>query len=130
MVDDQVGARDVEGAGVDEVLGAVAEVGELQVGIAGELESGSEQHGVDFDASGAGKLEVELGRLVSLRMVSLCRAGEHPSAAGEEGSGEEADQSLGLVGADGGESQAPFAGLAAQAQVVVEPRALRAAANL
>lgn len=110
MVDDQVGAGDVEGAGVDEVFGAVAEVGELQVGVAGELESGSEQHDVDFDAGGAGKLEVDLGGL-----VSLGRAGEYPSAAGEEGSGEEADQSLGLIGADGGESQAPFLGLAVEA---------------
>jgi len=115
VVDDEVGAGDVKGAGVEEVSGAVAEVGQLQVGVAGKRKSGSEQHGVDFDAGGAGKLEVELGGRVGLGLASMCRAGEHPSSAGEEGSGEDADQSLGLVGADGGQVEAPFLGRAFEA---------------
>jgi hypothetical protein len=102
VVDDEVDAGDVEGAGFEEIFGAVAEVGELEVGVAGELESGGDEDGVDVDASGAGELEVELGGLVSLR-----DAGEDPSTAGEQGSGEEADEAFGLVGAEGGEPEAP-----------------------
>lgn len=96
-IDGEVDVGDVVGAGFEEVAGAVAKIGELEVGVAGELKSGGDEDGVDFDAGGARKLEVKLGGL-----VSLSGAGEDPSAAGEQGSGEKADQAFGLVGAQGG----------------------------
>lgn len=83
MVDDQVGTGDIEGAGLDEIFGAVAEVGHLEMRVAGEL-------------------EVELGGL-----VALGGAGEDPSAAGEQGPGEVVDEPLGLVRAEGGELETP-----------------------
>jgi hypothetical protein len=76
----------------------VAEIGELEVGVAREIESGGDEDGVDFDAGGTGKLKVELGGL-----ISLGGAGENPSAAGEQGSREVADEALRLIGAEGGE---------------------------
>jgi hypothetical protein len=96
-MDREVDVGDIVSAGVDEVAGAVAEVGELEVGVAGELESGGDEDGVDFDAGGAGELEFELGGL-----ISLGGAGEDPSAAGKDGSGEKADEALGVAGAEGG----------------------------
>lgn len=102
VVDDEVDAGDVEGFAFDEVFGAVAEFGHLEMGVAGEFEPGSDEYGVDFDAGCAGKLEVKLGGL-----VSLGGAGEDPSAAGEQGSGEKADETRGFVGAEGSEVQAP-----------------------
>ena len=76
------------------------------MGVAGELESGGDEDSVDFDAGGTGELEVEPGGL-----VSLSGAGKDPSAAGEERSGEVADESLRLVGAEGGELEGPSVGL-------------------
>lgn len=97
-MDDEVDVSDVVGAGFEEVAGAVAKIGELQVGVAGELKSGSDEDGIDFHAGGARKLEVKLGGL-----VSLGGARKDPSATGEQGSGEKADHPLRLVGAQGGE---------------------------
>jgi len=102
VVDDEVGAGDVEGARLDEVFGAVAEVGHLEVGVAGEFESGGDEDGVDVNAGSAGELEVELGGL-----VALGGTGENPPTAGEQGSGEVADEAVGLVGAEGGELEGP-----------------------
>lgn len=101
-VDDEAGVGDVPGVGFDEVFGAVAEVCHLKMGVARELEPGGNEHGINFDAGGAGEFEIELGGL-----VSLSSTGEDPSAAGEQGSGEKTDEPLGLVGAEGGEPQAP-----------------------
>jgi hypothetical protein len=101
-VNDEIDAGDVEGSSCDEVFGAVAEIGHLEMRVAGELESGGDEDGVDFDAGGAGELEVELGGL-----VSLGGAGEDPSPAGEQRSGETADETLRFFGAEGRELQAP-----------------------
>jgi hypothetical protein len=101
-INDEADASDVEGAGCDEVFGAVAEISHLEMGVTGELEPGGDEHSVDFDAGSASELEVELGGL-----VSLGGAGEDPSPAGEQCSGEIADEALRLVRAEGGEPEAP-----------------------
>lgn len=113
MVDDEVDSGDFEGAEFDEVSGAVAEVGELEVRVAGELESGGDEDGVDLDAGGSGEFEVECGGL-----VALGSAGEDPSAAGEEGSGEIADEALRFVGAQCGQLETPSVGGLALAAVL------------
>lgn len=81
------------------------------MGVAGELESGGDEDGIDFDARDTGELKVELGGL-----VSLSGAGEDPSAAGEQCSGEDADEAFGLVGAEGGQAECP--GLAVRAHAL------------
>lgn len=102
VVDGEDDTGDLEGARFDEVAGAVAEFGELEVGVAGKCETGGHEHGVNFDATGAGKFEVELGGL-----VSLYGAGEDPAAAGEQGSGKKAGETFGVAGAEGGEAEDP-----------------------
>jgi hypothetical protein len=95
VVDDEASVSNVPGMCFDEVFGAVAEVCHLEMGVAGELESGGDENGVDFDAGGAGEFEIKFRSL-----TSLSGTGEDPSAAGEQGSGEKTDEPLGLVGAE------------------------------
>lgn len=67
------------------------------MGVAAEFEAGGDEDGVDFDAGGACEFEVEFGSL-----AALGGAGEDPTAAGEQRSGEIADEALGLIGTESG----------------------------
>lgn len=106
MIDDQVDANDIEGMAGNKVFGAVAEFGQLEMGIATELEAGGDENRVNLNAGGTGKFKVQFGAF-----GSLGGAGEDPAATGEQRSGKIPNEALRIVGTERSKLQVPGVGL-------------------
>jgi len=101
--DKQADAGYVEGFRRHQVLGALAQLGHADMGVAAEFEAGGNEHAVDFEADGAGEFKAHLHGVGAGHA-----ARQDPSAAGEHGAGQEAHHALRVVGAGCGQPEVPF----------------------
>lgn len=102
VINDELDANDLKRAAFNEIFGAVAQFGQLEMRVTAEFQTGGDEDRVNLDAGGAGELKIQLGRL-----NPLSGTGQHPPAAGQQCSGQVAGQPLRFLGAESGELQAP-----------------------